>query len=419
MVMRAALHSVRKAWIGHVILIVLCGIALRVHTIYRVPVGRVLLVLPWLGVAATILTVVALLIDLLGRSDSTFVGRVLEGIDSRLLWWFLLCVPASLSCSLYVDQPVARGAFLAMAGAVAAVSVAAVVRRAFSTGSTTLPGAVRWLHGATLSVVSVFLVWTGVVLFNGAKDTSVPVEVDSEVLAVVPSFVDLGLGDLIPHTQVDLRPWSSSTRPERLVVGWAEHQRIWVGEPVRLRMHAGRLGIPWVSAITLDPVRHARQILQVSPAAFQALGQLSNELLARGQYSEALDVARRYTTLYPGDAQYVQYVVGFLANNGRYADSIELLKPIIARRPDYNSLCMLGFALDRSGDHQGAIPVLKQAHQLRPDDFLALHYLGEAYGALGRYREAIEAYEAELVVRPNSPEIKRRVQAFRQKLASR
>jgi tetratricopeptide (TPR) repeat protein len=256
------------------------------------------------------------------------------------------------------------------------------------------------------------------VFFNGALDGSAPVEVDSEVLAIVPSFVGLGLGDLVPHTQVDLRAWSSSNRPERLVLGWSEYRRIWVGEPVRLQLHAGRLGIPWVSAISLDRVRHARQILEVSPRAFHALTFLTGELLVRRQYSEALDAARRYVTLYPGDAKYVYFVVGFLGNNGRYGDAIELLKPVIARRPDYNSLCMLGLALDRSGDHQGAIPVLKQANQLRPDDFQALHYLGEAYQALERYPEAIAAYEAELLVRPNSPEIRRRVRVFREYLAS-
>ena len=62
--------------------------------------------------------------------------------------------------------------------------------------------------------------------------------------------------------------------------------------------------------------------------------------------------------------------------------------------------------------------MLKQANQLRPDDFQALHYLGEAYQALERYPEAIAAYEAELLVRPNSPEIRRRVRVFREYLAS-
>jgi Flp pilus assembly protein TadD len=393
MVMRAALDATRRVWMAHLGLMVLCGAALAIHTVIRVPVGRVLLLLPWLGVAATTLSAMTLLVDLLGRSEKTVTGRVLGGVDRRSLWLIVLFVPACLGASLYASQAAARNAFLVQA--------------------------VRWLHYTALSLVGVFLLWTVVVFVNAVSDASLPVEVDSEVLAVVPSFVDLGLGDLVPHTQVDLRAWNSSTSPERLVVTRAEHLQIWVGEPVRIRLHAGYLGIPWVSGIRQDPVRQARKILEVSPGAFLALSQLTREFLARGQYGEVLEIARQYVSVYPGDAQYVQYVVGFLGNNGRYADAIELLTPIVARRPDYTSLCMLGFALDRSGDHHSAIPVLKQAHQLRPDDFLALHYLGEAYQALERYEDAIAAYEAELVVRPNSPEIRRRVRVARQTLASR
>jgi tetratricopeptide (TPR) repeat protein len=73
---------------------------------------------------------------------------------------------------------------------------------------------------------------------------------------------------------------------------------------------------------------------------------------------------------------------------------------------------MLGFALDRSENHQRAIEVLKRAVELRPDVFLALHYLGEAYQALERREEAIAAYEAELRIRPQSLEVRRRVRAL-------
>ena len=59
------------------------------------------------------------------------------------------------------------------------------------------------------------------------------------------------------------------------------------------------------------------------------------------------------------------------------------------------------------------LEVLTRAVQLRPDGFLALHYLGEAYQALERREEAIAAYEAELRIRPQSLEVQRRVRALR------
>ena len=126
-----------------------------------------------------------------------------------------------------------------------------------------------------------------------------------------------------------------------------------------------------------------------------------------------MELTRRYAAAYPDDVAFVEYVAGYLGVAGRYSDQVELIEGLVARSPDYESLSMLGFALERSEDHQRAIEVLKRAVQLRPDVFLALHYLGEAYQALDRRQEAIAAYEAELRVRPQSLEVQRRVRALR------
>jgi hypothetical protein len=157
MVMRSALHSASKVWIGHFLLMSVCGMALGVHAAYRVPVGRVLLLLPWLGVAATILSALTLLIDLLGRSDTSRVTRLLDGIDRRSVWLLLVFLPASLGASVYSSRPLVRSAFVILTVAVAAASVAAVGRRVFATGGTALAEAVRWLHYTALSVAGVFL----------------------------------------------------------------------------------------------------------------------------------------------------------------------------------------------------------------------------------------------------------------------
>jgi hypothetical protein len=414
--MRSALHSTRNVWLGHLAVMMACLCALIVHAIYRVPVGRLLLVLPWLGVAAMVMTVLNLFVNLLARSNTSPLGRLLEGIDRRSLWLILTFIPASFGASAFATKPTLRFAFLALGVVVATASVAVVVRRVLLDRRTSVTDAIRWLHYAALGIVGAFFLWTLIVLVNGAMDPSAPVEVDSEVLAIVPNYIDLGLPNVIPHTQIDVRSWRS-TGAERLVVAGPEYLRVWVGEPIRVELRAGFLGILWVSAVSLDEVRQAKAILEVSPTAFNGLRQLTKGLLLRREYAEGLAVARRHEALYPGDAQYMQFVVGILGNSGRYLDAIELLDPIAARRPDYNTLCMLGFNLDRSGNHHRAIEVLKQAHELRPNDFLALHFLGEANAALERYPEAIAAYEAELVVRPNSPEIRRRARVFREYLA--
>jgi tetratricopeptide (TPR) repeat protein len=165
--------------------------------------------------------------------------------------------------------------------------------------------------------------------------------------------------------------------------------------------------------VTQDEVRHLQQVLKASPGAFHAMHRLIAIHLERRQWDEALVLTRRYVELYPDDAGLVEFVAGYLGVAGRYADQIELIEQLVARRQDYKSLSMLGFALDRSGDHHRAIEVLNRAVKLRPDVFLALHYLGEAYQALERREDAIVAYEAELRVRPQSLEVQRRIRALR------
>jgi tetratricopeptide (TPR) repeat protein len=184
-------------------------------------------------------------------------------------------------------------------------------------------------------------------------------------------------------------------------------------------VHAGRLGIPWVSSVTLDELRHARQILAASPTALHALKKLTKGLLDRGQLDEALAVTRRYAQLYPDDTGHVHFVAGYFGIAGRYRDQAELMEPAVARRPDYGPLCMLGNALAKGGRPHQAIEVLNRATQIHPGSFLAFHYLGEIYTALGRYQEAIAAYEAELVVRPRSRETQQRIDNIRKAMSAR
>jgi tetratricopeptide (TPR) repeat protein len=286
-------------------------------------------------------------------------------------------------------------------------------------GGAALIRALCWAHRIALITGGLFVLWSLVVLFNGALDPSTAVEHDSEVLAVAAMAIDPGLGGLLPHTRADLRSWRSPGRIERLVLAPAERQHTWIGQPVRVRVHAGLFRIAWVSEVKLDEVRHARQVLAISPAAFHAMKRLFIVLLERQEWGEAFAVARRFAATYPHDVSGIQYVAGLLGIAGRYADQIELIEPLVARGRDYRSMCMLGFALDRSGDHHRAIEVLKEATRLEPGDFFGHHYLGEAYQALERYEEAIEAYQVELRIRPRSLEVRRRVQVFQKYLAAR
>jgi hypothetical protein len=341
--LRASIRFLWSAWGGHAALVTAVLVSLQIHATYRVPGVFFVTLLPWLGVAITITTLLMLVVTLLPKS----------------------------------------------------------------------PDAVRTLYRTALVGVGAFLFWTLIVLVNGALDGSAPVDRQSEVLSVATVSIDPGVRNLIPHAHVDLRSWRTGDGVERLVLSAKERQRTWVGQPVNVTVRSGFLGMTWVADINLDEVRHLRQVLTASPKAFHAMQRLIAIHVERRQWDEAVTLTRRYAALYPDDDGFVEYVAGYLGVVGRYSDQVELMEGLVARRPDYKSLDMLGFALDRSEDHHRAIDVLKKAVDLRPDVFLALHHLGEAYQALGRRDEAIAAYEAELRIRPQSLETRRRIRALR------
>ena len=407
---RATFGLLWSAWGGHAALVAAVLLALQVHAVYRVPAVVFVTLLPWLGVVITVTTILMLTVKLLPKPSRRRVRGVPGRVERRIVWLVGIIVAAVLAAAFTGRiSPVA--AFFGIGLAAAMVTVVAITGRLFAEGSVAF--AVHGLYRTALVGIGVFLLWTAVVLVNGALDRSPAEERSSEVLSVVTAAIDPGVGTVIPHAHVDLSSWRTSGGIERLVLSARERQRTWVGQPVSVTVRGGFLDIPWVATVNMDEARHLKQVLGVSPHASHALQRLIEIHVERRQWDEALELTRRYAAVYPDDVAVIEYAAGYLGIAGRYRDQVELIEGLVARSPDYKALSMLGFALDRNGDHERAIEVLKRAVKLRPDGFLALHYLGEAYQALERREEAIAAYEAELRVRPQSLEVQRRVRALR------
>jgi Tfp pilus assembly protein PilF len=406
--LRVAIAFVWSAWGGHAALVAAALLALQVHAVYRVPAAAFVTVLPWLGVVVAVTTMLMVTVKLLPAA-ARGPARARTRRATRIVWLVGIVIGATLAAA-FAGTPLLVAAVLGLALAGAISTVMAVTGRLFAEGSVAF--AVRALYRTALLGIGAFLVWTAVVVVNGALDRSAPVARPSEVFSVVTAAIDPGVGRLIPHAHVDLRSWRTGGI-ERLVLSAQERERTWVGQPVHVTVRAGFLGIPWVAAVQLDEARHLRQVLAASPHALHAMQRLIAIHVERRQWEEAVALTRRYAAVYPDDLSVVEYVAGYLGAAGRYTDQVELIEGLVARSPDSRSLSMLGFALDRSENHQRAVEVLRRAVELRPDDFLALHYLGEAYQALGRREEAIAAYEAELRLRPQSLEVQRRIRALR------
>jgi len=59
-------------------------------------------------------------------------------------------------------------------------------------------------------------------------------------------------------------------------------------------------------------------------------------------------------------------------------------------------------ALFLAGDWQGMVALFRRWTKAEPGNFIAWHYLGIAYGQMGRHRDAVEAYQQALRLEPDS-----------------
>lgn len=90
-----------------------------------------------------------------------------------------------------------------------------------------------------------------------------------------------------------------------------------------------------------------------------------------------------------------------LYNNGQYVDLETLARAFVERQPDLGfGWSVLGASLQIQG--KDAVPALRKAAQLLPDDAVAHSNLGDALQSLGQYDEAIAHYLLSLKVDPNS-----------------
>lgn len=326
---RAAVGLVWSAWGGHAALIAGSLLALQIHAAYRVPAAAFVTLLPWLGVVITVTTILMLTVNLLpthsrGRRPGavrTYTRRRIAGLAAIII--------ATTASGALAGMSWLAAALLGLALAAVVASVVGLTGRLLAEG--TVAFTVRWLYRGALLGLASFLVWTAVVLVNGALDRTAATEQPSEVLSVVTAPIDPGIGGLIPHAHVDLRSWREGGGLERLVLSPRERQRTWVGQPVSVSVRSGFLGIPWVASLKLDEARHLRQVLAASPRALHAMQRLIAIHLERQQWDDAMELTRRYAEAYPDDVTVVEQVATVMGVAGRYRDQGELIERLVVR----------------------------------------------------------------------------------------
>ena len=142
------------------------------------------------------------------------------------------------------------------------------------------------------------------------------------------------------------------------------------------------------------------------------------------KFSESEAIFRQLIAREPGNAQALNYLGYMLAERGeRLGESVELIKRALAVEPDNGSyLDSIGWAYFKDGKLQLALEHLeKAAEQLQTNSVIQDHY-GEVLYRLGRFDDAIGAWNRALTGDGDSIDrsgIDRKIRSARQKLPKR
>ena len=190
----------------------------------------------------------------------------------------------------------------------------------------------------------------------------------------------------------------------------------------------------------------------VPSADFDGLYLLGISFQSVDSLETALEFLSRGAEIRPSDERVVLNLASVLEKLKRYGEAEKHLAALHARQPDDPTTCnfygyllaLMGKDLDKAealirkalegepqngyyidslgwvfftrGEYRHAVEELERAAAIAGNDPVILEHLGDAYSAVGRYREALDAYEKSKSIQDGREEVERKIDATRKKV---
>lgn len=172
------------------------------------------------------------------------------------------------------------------------------------------------------------------------------------------------------------------------------------------------VGDAMAAAGDADVAREAYARIRSTSSKYSAAqSRLAWSLQRAGQNDAALKMAKDGLDKAKDNPQALSLYADLLRENGRYADSIEVMDRLITRGggviEPWRLYYLRGVALERSGHWDRAEPDLQQALKLNPNDPDVMNYLG--FGWANRHQNldaALDMLQKAATLRPRSGEIR-------------
>lgn len=148
-------------------------------------------------------------------------------------------------------------------------------------------------------------------------------------------------------------------------------------------------------------LRHFEVALQIEPGNLQALGNKSLVLTILKRYDEAEESVRSITSRHPATADEWNAMGKGLIARRQFSRAAEAFRRAAALDPASAVYAnSAGFALEQSGDDEGALQHYEAALRANPDFPQALYNKGKVLKKLGREREGTALIQQALVIDP-------------------
>jgi tetratricopeptide (TPR) repeat protein len=177
-----------------------------------------------------------------------------------------------------------------------------------------------------------------------------------------------------------------------------------------------------ISYQSVDSLESAREYLSraatMQPDDDRVLLSLAGVLEKLGRYEEAEGYLAVLHDMQPDDPTTCNFYGYLLAMMGKDLDKAEdLIEKALEQQPDNGYFIdSLGWVFFMRGDFESAVVKLERASGLAADDPVILEHLGDAYAALERYREALDAYERSFELDEDNAQLREKIGATRERL---
>ena len=149
-----------------------------------------------------------------------------------------------------------------------------------------------------------------------------------------------------------------------------------------------------------------RKALEFVPDSEVTRYQLAWGLMEIKDYDAAIPELEKLVAQTPSLVKAHRFLGMAYARTNRLPEAIQECKTVLGYEPDYESYMLLGYALPRTGDAQGAVAALKKAASIKPKIPLPHAWLADIYDQLGQpanaERERLEAKRLQANYKPDT-----------------